>query len=311
MKIKLKKVIIVLCLVAVASLSVSVVYAAYYGKGIFKDVFVNRQNHFTSDILNPVNSLDDLNDNTSVITGATKFSLFNYDRATGEFNSFDLTFAFFAKLKEQKEGDNLHSVNYAGKSYPIEKTVFGEPLFTATLAADSANSVTIEVAFNGLTADNAADYSEVFVAAVPVTPAYMSAKIYGGLIAPYNAMNFEAHGAFQYEASSDIDDYAAFNYMVSMVGEPETESYVKVSWQADVLELITENNTLPVGVIVKTAENDVFNRCIELPAAAAKTYGLFFKRAELSDGQQSVWENIGTGKITWNTITNYIKTETV
>ena len=308
MKFDLKKLIIVLCFVAVASLSFSVVYGAYYGKGIFKDVFVNRKNHFTSDLLVQVKASEDWESSAEKTTGASKFSLCNYDLATGEYNAFDLTFAVYAK-SEDSATDKVYNVFFGGKAYSVDKnSSFDTPLFTAVLPKGAANSVSVSISFGDVTSDNISEFPGVYVLAVPVEPSYMSPRALGALIGPFNSERFEVHSSFEYDEGSDINDYAAFNYVVSMIGEPDDGETVAVWWNSKVLSIMTENGTLPDGSEVMTGSDGDFDRYILLPKVSAINYSLFFTRAEVAEEETSPWLVTGDGAITWNKLTDYIKT---
>ena len=82
-------------------------YAAYYGTGNFKDVFVNRRNCFTSDVLASVSDREEVPRSTIYFSSGKVINLFNYDLSTGEYNAFSMEFSVYAWLdKTPADGRN-------------------------------------------------------------------------------------------------------------------------------------------------------------------------------------------------------------
>ena len=63
MRLRKKKLPAALWAVLVLALSATLVLAAYYGKGRFKDVFVNRKHSFSSDVLSSVSGFEEADKN--------------------------------------------------------------------------------------------------------------------------------------------------------------------------------------------------------------------------------------------------------
>jgi hypothetical protein len=96
-----------LCALIMLVLSIVLGYAAYYGKGNFKDVFVNRRNCFTSDVLASVSDREEVPRSTFYFSSGKVINLFNYDLSTGEYNAFSMEFSVYAWLdKTPADGRN-------------------------------------------------------------------------------------------------------------------------------------------------------------------------------------------------------------
>ena len=113
MRLRKKKLPAALWAVLVLALSATLVLAAYYGKGNFKDVFVNRKHSFSSDVLSSVSRFEEADKNVVRPQGmaAKSISFYNYDRSTGEYNDFDVTFSVYAWLDKGDTG-RAYTISY-------------------------------------------------------------------------------------------------------------------------------------------------------------------------------------------------------
>ena len=113
MRLRKKKLPAALWAVLVLALSATLVLAAYYGKGNFKDVFVNRKHSFSSDVLSSVSRFEEADKNVVRPQGmaAKSISFYNYDRSTGEYNDFDVTFSVYAWLDRSDTG-RAYTISY-------------------------------------------------------------------------------------------------------------------------------------------------------------------------------------------------------
>ena len=126
MRLRKKKLPAALWAVLVLALSATLVLAAYYGKGNFKDVFVNRKHSFSSDVLSSVSRFEEADKNVVRPQGmaAKSISFYNYDRSTGEYNDFDVTFSVYAWLDKGDTG-RAYTISYGtttGETVTVDST---------------------------------------------------------------------------------------------------------------------------------------------------------------------------------------------
>ena len=137
MRLRKKKLPAALWAVLVLALSATLVLAAYYGKGRFKDVFVNRKHSFSSDVLSSVSGFEEADKNVVRPQGmaAKSISFYNYDRSTGEYNDFDVTFSVYAWLDKGDTG-RAYTISYGtttSDTVTVNSTAHDKAVFTATL----------------------------------------------------------------------------------------------------------------------------------------------------------------------------------
>lgn len=296
------------CALIVLALTASMVLAAYYGKGNFKDVFVNRKHCFNSDLLASVTDEEDAAKSSFRATNGGSVMICNYDLSTGEYNAFDMTFSLYAWLDRESKDESteyyLLTVNGAEKK--IISTNGAVPIFTGlSLAGNKASQCNITVSFNGEKAA-LSDYPRLCLYAIPDEPDYMTQKRLGGCLTPAAADSFSAVGEFDMNTEAGTEDYAAFPYEVTMSGRLDGKTGVlKIRWDATALTLMAQYNELPRAFDVTTEGN---YRYISIPLEEDYYTRLTFLRVqEPAEGTVNPW----TGSVTPDELKGFVQTEIV
>lgn len=293
-----------LALLAAASLAL----AAYYGKGNFKDVFVNRKNCFSSDTLSSVSRMEDAKNNVVRPQGSVEkiISFYNYDRATGEYNDFDLTFDVYAWLDKDTTG-KIYTITYgASQTVDISGTDHSQPVFSATLKGGSAMEVSVRVNFNAGTEDDLTTFPNLLLAAVPTKPSYMASRMLGACIVPSRSEGFHVETYFERTAGeADIEDYAAFTYVISMMGEPPEGGTMRLMWKSAYLTLM-EHNELAGQVQKIENSTDGFDRYIDIPQEANYYNTLTFMRVQGVEEAADPWYTASPA-LTWTDLDGCIQ----
>lgn len=305
MRLRKKKLPAALWAVLVLALSATLVLAAYYGKGNFKDVFVNRKHSFSSDVLSSVSGFEEADKNMVRPHGmaAKSISFYNYDRSTGEYNDFDVTFSVYAWLDKDDTG-RAYTISYGtttGKT--VNSTTHDTPLFTATLKGKKASELAITVQFNARQTDDLTTFPNLLMVAVPDTPRYMASRMLGACIVPSRSEGFHVDCGFEKtEGNVDIEDYAAFIYGISMVGEPPENRVLRVLWRSDRLTLMEHNDFKAQNV-----ENpqDEFDKYINIPQETDYYGRLSFMRVQgIEDEKNNPWKN---NSYNWTNLESFVK----
>lgn len=283
------KIIIAACaLAAVGAIVLAAVNAAYYGKGMFKDVFVNGANFFSSDVLGSVSSVDEL-ERISVSSNGAKRDIhfYNYDLSSGEYDLFDIEFSVYAWLDASGKACSL---DYGGRSYSISGTSMGEPLLTAKLKGGEASLVTLTLSFEGADDTNIGQYPSVYLLAVPQTPKFMAARMLGALIEPSMSGAFALDCYFEHSDGDDINDFAAFPYVISTIGQPPVGKKLILKWDATRLSLITPAHLLPAEPS-ETVEGGRTYKSIAIEVSADYFDRISFMRVQdLPEGASNIWD---------------------
>lgn len=279
MRIQRKTLPAAVCAVIVLMLTVSMALAAYYGKGNFKDVFVNRKNCFTSDRLAPISQIEDAEKNGFQAANGRIINIYNYDISTGEYNAFDMTFSLYAWLdRDSRDASTEYYELQLGDQPPkrISTADHTQPIFKdIPLAGKEASECGIKVSFN--TEADLSDYPKLCIYAIPTQPDYMMQKQLGGCLTPTDRVGFTAMGQFDI-LTDDLEDYAAFPYEVTMSGRLDGKTgYLKIMWDPANLTLMTRNNSLPEAITVQTEEGQ---QCIRIPLAEEYYARLTFLRVQ-------------------------------
>ena len=201
MRLRKKKLPAALWAVLVLALSATLVLAAYYGKGNFKDVFVNRKHSFSSDVLSSISGFKEADKNVVRPKGmaAKSISFYNYDRSTGEYNDFDVTFSVYAWLDKGDTG-RTYDITYGtatGETVTVNSTAHDTPIFTATLKGKKASELAITVWFNAKADDDLTTFPNLLMVAVPDTPRYMASRMLGACIVPSRSEGFHVDCGFE------------------------------------------------------------------------------------------------------------------
>lgn len=304
MRLRKKKLPAALWAVLVLALSATLVLAAYYGKGNFKDVFVNRKHSFSSDVLSSVSGFEDAEKNVVRPHGmaAKSISFYNYDRSTGEYNDFDVTFSVYAWLDKDDTG-RAYTISYGtttGKT--VNSTAHDTPIFTATLKGKKASELAITVQFNANANEDLTTFPKLLMVAVPDTPRYMASRMLGACIVPSRSEGFHVDCGFEKtEGNVDIEDYAAFIYGISMVGEPPENGVLRVLWQSDRLTLMEHNNFKAQDVENST---DGFDKYIYIPQETDYYGRLSFMRVQGIADEDNPWKN---NSYNWTDLESFVK----
>lgn len=305
MRLRKKQLPAALWAVLVLALSATLVLAAYYGKGNFKDVFVNRKHSFSSDVLSSVSRFEEADKNVVRPHGmaAKSISFYNYDRSTGEYNDFDVTFSVYAWLDKDDTG-RAYTISYGtttGKT--VNSTTHDTPIFTATLKGKKASELAITVQFNARQTDDLTTFPNLLMVAVPDTPRYMASRMLGACIVPSRSEGFHVDCGFEKtEGNVDIEDYAAFIYGISMVGEPPENSVLRVLWRSDRLTLMEHNDFKAQDVKNPT---DGFDKYINIPQETDYYVRLSFMRVQgIEDEKNNPWKN---NNYNWTNLESFVK----
>lgn len=304
MRLRKKKLPAALWAVLVLALSATLVLAAYYGKGNFKDVFVNRKHSFSSDVLSSVSRFEDADKNVVRPHGmaAKSISFYNYDRSTGEYNDFDVTFSVYAWLDKGDTG-RAYTISYGTTtSETVNGTTHDTPIFTATLKGKKASELAITVQFNANANEDLTTFPKLLMVAVPDTPRYMASRMLGACIVPSRSEGFHVDCGFEKtEGNVNIEDYAAFIYGISMVGEPPENGVLRVLWQSDRLTLMEHNNFKAQDV-----ENpqDGFDKYIYIPQETDYYGRLSFMRVQGIEDENNPWKK---NSFTWSDLESFVK----
>lgn len=305
MRLRKKKLPAALWAVLVLALSATLVLAAYYGKGNFKDVFVNRKHSFSSDVLSSVSRFEEADKNVVRPQGmaAKSISFYNYDRSTGEYNDFDVTFSVYAWLDKDDTG-RAYNISYGTTtSETVNGTTHDTPIFTATLKGKKASELAITVQFNANANEDLTTFPKLLMVAVPDTPRYMASRMLGACIVPSRSEGFHVDCGFEKtEGNVNIEDYAAFIYGISMVGEPPKNGVLQVLWQSDRLTLMEHNDFKAQDVENPT---DGFDKYIDIPQETDYYVRLSFMRVQgIEDEKNNPWKN---NSYNWTNLEGFVK----
>lgn len=304
MRLRKKKLPAALWAVLVLALSATLVLAAYYGKGNFKDVFVNRKHSFSSDVLSSVSRFEEADKNVVRPQGmaAKSISFYNYDRSTGEYNDFDVTFSVYAWLDRSDTG-RAYTISYGTTtSETVNGTTHDTPIFTATLKGKKASELAITVQFNANANEDLTTFPKLLMVAVPDTPRYMASRMLGACIVPSRSEGFHVDCGFEKtEGNVNIEDYAAFIYGISMVGEPPKNGVLQVLWQSDRLTLMEHNDFKAQDVENPT---DGFDKYIDIPQETDYYGRLSFMRVQGIEDENNPWKK---NSFTWSDLESFVK----
>lgn len=305
MRLRKKKLPAALWAVLVLALSATLVLAAYYGKGNFKDVFVNRKHSFSSDVLSSVSRFEEADKNVvrPHSMAAKSISFYNYDRSTGEYNDFDVTFSVYAWLDKGDTG-RAYTISYGTTtSETVNGTTHDEPVFTATLKGKKASELAITVQFNANANEDLTTFPKLLMVAVPDTPRYMASRMLGACIVPSRSEGFHVDCGFEKtEGNVDTEDYAAFIYGISMVGEPPENGVLRVLWRSDRLTLMEHNNFKAQDV---DNPSDEFDKYINIPQETDYYDRLSFMRVQgIEDEKNNPWKN---NSYNWTNLESFVK----
>lgn len=307
--IKNKKTRILICCLIVISLLTTItliVRAAYFAKGEFKDVFINKKDYFSADVLYGISSLESEKREVGSSGAERQINIYNYDVSTGDFNSFDVEFNVYAWIKsELPEGKSYTLSNGSGESVDFtDQTVHTNPVFeNLKLDGGKRSSVTLTVNFKFNDGDDLTTAPGLYVVAVPTSPERLTKTHLGALIIPTRSEAFNVVSGFENEGEvKDSKDYAAFTYRVNTVGIAPDGYKIRVKWKSAALTLIRVNGKDTNTVTINKADyGNGFDRMIEWEAQSDQMdYFVFFRNTE-----NTMWNNT----VEWADLYELITTE--
>ena len=270
--------IIVVCILAVTAISVM---GVYFAKGKFKDIFVNKQDYFTSDVLSPITSMD--GSKQEISSGGQKCDVLicNYNRQGGDYDAFDLTFDVYAWVEEALPVGTEYTITVksTGNTYSVSGTEHATPVVTGLVLTGGRRSTeTISASFPFGAGVDLSSAPKLHIVAVPTAPSRMvtGAFLLGATIKPTHSEAFSVSGSF--EKNGNVGEYAAFLYTVSTVGNAPDGGKLVIRWDPMQITLKQVNKQ---DVAAATGE-------IELTAQSNHTDTLvFFRNAnKAEDGEE-------------------------
>lgn len=300
---KNKRVIIVALIIGCLALSIAVL-AAYFAKGVFKDVFVNKMDYFSANVLYNIESLEADKRVVGSAGSHREISVYNYDVTNGDVNNFDVTFDVYVWLDGELPSGKKFELNFNGNKYTINNTEHTEPLLKdLTLQGGKRSTVSFSVDFGFTDEDNLSAFPNINIVAVPNSPKRMTHSFIGAIISPTHQETFTVSCAF--EKNGIIDDYAAFVYRVTTIGNAPDGDKIVIKWNSDVLTLIRVNQKGPDTVAVEDISEVGFDKKIVWEAKSNHTDTLAFFRN--TEGENNEW--ITNSDISWDWLYTQISTE--
>lgn len=287
------------------AVSTVVVRAAYFAKGEFKDVFVNKADYFASDVLYGISSEQDMTHSFGSAGTTQTVAIRNYDVRTGDFNAFNVTFDVYAWLSGPLTAEKTYSLSANGKTINITTTAKGTLLFTdLQLSGGSRSSVTLTVNYGYGENDDLSAMPGVYLVAVPTAPSQLTAVKLGALLIPTRSEAFSVTGSFEHGQEENIGDYAAFSYQVSAVGNAPENTSIVVKWKSSALTLMTFNGSIDTSAATKIDPDERgFDRQLMLEAQSNHVDTLVFFRTEGAD-----WSEV-TGDDPWGALNALVSVE--
>ena len=294
--------IILICLIAAVA-PLGITQAAYYAKGKFKDVFVNKKEYFSSDILYSITDIEDDKQSIGSSGRARNFAVYNHDVMTGDFNAFDVYFDVYAWLDGALPDGKAYTLSYydggVKKEVQISSTEHAAPVVTGRrLEGGRCSTETFTVTFCYEDGEDVTGAPGLTVVAVPTEPKRLSTYLLGSVIKPTWSEAYSVIGTFEEDASGP-GNYAAFTYRVVTMGSAPENGKITIRWKSDCLTLMTKNNSIEIGEVKDVSENG-FDKKIEWTAKSNRTDVFVFFRAE-----NAMWD----GSVTWEEINALVETE--
>ncbi len=302
---KTKKIFFILfmvCLLLTATTAI-VAEAAYFARGKFKDVFVNKQEYFSADILYSLSSIDSEKEKVGSPATEQNISVYNHDVHTGDFNAFDVTFDVYvwseSDLPEGKAYVFSYYENGVAKKIAISTTDHASPIASRTLIGGKSSTETFTVSFGYEEGEDLNGVPGLNVVVVPTYPERLSSVILGSTITPTGAESFSVSGSF--DTSGKVEDYAAFTYQVRASGPVSSDVKIVLRWNANALTLMTQNKGFPSPA--EEIQEGIYNRKIEWKAKNNDTDVFVFFR----NTKNEMWN----GEVYWSAIAGQVSVEYV
>lgn len=279
--------------------------AAYFAKGVFKDVFVNKEDYFSADVLYSISSVDASKREVGSAGVRREINIFNHDVSSGDFNAFDIAFDVYAWLEAPLSDDKSYTLyDGNGNSVVINTTEHAEPVLRGLmLQGGKSSTVTLAVEFDFQEDEDLTDAPGLHLVAVPTVPKRLSNAYLGALIRPTHSDAFALN--FDFDHIGRVEDYAAFTYRVSTVGNAPSGDKITVKWKSDALILMHMNGEEPNVAPVQEGDfGDGFDRKIEWNVQSNHTDSFVFFRNTEND----MWK---TENQDWDLLRGQIATEYV
>lgn len=307
--IKNKKTRLFICILVVVCLLTTItiiIRATYFAQGEFKDVFINKKDYFSADVLYGIKTIESDKREVGSEGVERKINIYNYDVSIGDFNSFDVEFNVYAWLKSELPAGKSYVLSCGSESFSFtNQTNHTNPVFeNLKLDGGKRSAVTLTVNFNFNDSDDLTNAPGLYVVAVPTSPERLNKSYLGSLIRPTRSEAFNIESGFENEG--EVQDYAAFTYQVNTVGIAPEEYKIRIKWNSDVLTLIRVNGKDIGNFTINEADyGDGLNRMIEWDAESDKMdYFVFFRNTETEE-QNPFWSN----NPTWDDLRSLVTTE--
>lgn len=237
MKKSRRKLVLPIAICSITAAIIVIVWAAYFARGEFKDVFVNKKDYFSANVLYDIKSMTD--DMKEVGSGGRRceISVYNHDLSTGDFNGFDVTFDVFAWLEGAKPlpVGKSYVLSCGGNSVNITGTEHTNAVFQGlTLAGGNLSTVTLTAEFCYEDDEDLTDAPGLYVVAVPTAPKRLTSFMLGAIICPSHSDAFAVSAAFD-STGEVITDYAAFTYRINTSGNSPEGDKIAVRWKSNAL----------------------------------------------------------------------------
>ena len=282
--------LVVVCILAVTAVSVM---GAYYAKGKFKDVFVNKQEYFLSDVLHSITSPDA---EKYVIDSAGQTRdvfIYNHNPSSGDYNAFDLTIDIYAWADAELPAGKEYRIMVGSAEYIISGTAHAAPVASGIVLGGGPRSTEmITAVFPYDKGEDLTGVPGLHIVAVPTSPERMatSAFMLGALIRPTHSDTFSFSASF--EKNGNVGENAAFVYNVGTVGNAPDGGTLVVRGNSDKITLKQVNKQAPTSVAEEVSGN--FDRKLTLAAQSNHTDTLVFfrnaNRAEDGEAPTGSWD---------------------
>lgn len=297
-------IVTVVCILATMVVFVS---AAYFAKGEFKDVFVNKKDFFSANVLYNIGSVDAEKHEVGSSGVQHDIMIYNYDVSTGDFNSFDIEFDVYVWLDRTFTDERAYVISDgSGNRKSINTLEHTEPVFRNLKLEGGQRSIeTLTVNFGFGEGEDLTNLPGLYVVAVPTSPRRLSTYLLGALIRPTRSDAFDVNSYF--DDTGSVEDYAAFTYRVNTVGVASEWDKIRIKWKSDALILMRVNGGAPESEekYAITKDENGFDRMIEWNAQSDHTdYFVFFRNAEAEmwKTESQTWEQVYA-----QIVTEYVK----
>ncbi|MGN0804649.1 MAG: hypothetical protein ACI4MS_04625 [Candidatus Coproplasma sp.] len=303
---KSKKIIFIVLLVCLLLSGTALIVAegAYFVRGKFKDVFINKQDYFSADKLYSISTVDSNKERIACGVSEQNIFVYNHDVRTGDYNAFDVTYDVYvwleSTLPEDKQYTFILNENGAEKSISVTTIDHTSPVTSKTLKGGKCSTDSFTIRFGYEEGEDISGAPGLNVVAVPTYPVRLSGIVIGATFTPTEADTCSVSGTF--EKTSNVEDYSAFTYRVQSFGPTISEGKVALKWNSDVLTLMTVNQSIIFSGVENISEGS-FNKKYTWQAQNNNTDTFAFFRNNAS----GTWES----EVTWENLEAFVSVEYV